>query len=404
MAAYAWVFKYGTVPTIFTTDVLSFNGNYGRQNYNDNYAGGSFSITIKNNTNQSASFPRGTEVVINFPTGNTAFYGTVSNIGYNDYPGDTGLSTATITCIDEISRAGKFQLKDFIFYLADQTIQQAIQTNETFTGYKTPEVLNVAGLGNSNASGVASYSGTMLNRLNLLVQTEKGLLSATNFGIYFFSRGSVASTASATSLTRDTVSATTIAYESFNRVALGDNFANQVTVTPESVAEQQVNNTDSQFAYGVAGYSISTVDSSTTQASGLASWLANMQGDPNTLRYEVTFTDVANNSTAFENLLLDVLVFSTVLIPLQWQAQGQSLQTVNTIIEGMSFTGTPSQTSITFYLSPAEYYQYFTLNSDTFGILGGTGITYNQPEIVYDENGWIYNDANADDTASRLGW
>ena len=69
----------------------------------------------------------------------------------------------------------------------------------------------------------------------------------------------------------------------------------------------------------------------------------------------------------------------------------------------MSFTGTPSQTSITFYLSPAEYYQYFILDSDTFGILGGDGITYDQPEIVYDETGWIYNDANVEQ-GSRLGW
>ena len=369
MAAYAWVFKYGTVPTTFTTDVLSFSGNSGRQNYNDNYAGGSFSITIKNNTNQAANFPRGTQVIINLPTGNTAFAGKVSNIDYNDYQGNTGLSTATITCIDEITRAGKFQLKDFTLYAADQTIQQAKQTNESFTGLKTPEVLNVAGLGNSTASGVASYSGSILNRLNLLVQTEKGLLSAKTSAIYFFSRGSVASSASATSLTRSTVSSTTIAYEDFKRVALGDNFYNQVTVTPETVAEQQANNTTSQTAYGVSGYSLSSVDSSTTQASGLASWLANMQGDPNTLRYEVTFTDVANNSTAFQNLLLDVLVFSTVMLSLQWRAQGQSLQTVNTILEGMSFTGTPSQTSFTFYLSPAEYYQYFILNSNTFGIL-----------------------------------
>jgi hypothetical protein len=36
-------------------------------------------------------------------------------------------------------------------------------------------------------------------------------------------------------------------------------------------------------------------------------------------------------------------------------------------------------------------------------MLGGTDITYNQPEISYDESGWIYNDSNADDTAARLG-
>lgn len=370
MAAYAWAFKYGAgVGTVFTSDVLSFSGFSGRQNYNDNYAGGSFNITIKNNTNQIANFPRGTQVLINFSTGNTAFSGKVSTINYNDYPGNTGLSTATITCIDEISRAGKWQLKDFALYAADQTIQQAKQTNFGFTGLNTPEVLNVGGLGNSIASGVALYSGTILNRLNLLNQTEKGLLAAKTTGIYFYARGDVASTASTTSLTRSTVSASTIAYESFNRIALGDNFFNQVTVTPETVAEQQANNATSQTAYGVAGYSISTVDSSTSQASGLAGWLANMQGDPNTLRYEITFSDVGNNATAFENLLLDVLVYSTVMLSLEWQAQGQSLQTVNTILEGINYSGKPSESSITFYLSPAEYYQYFILNSTTFGIL-----------------------------------
>jgi hypothetical protein len=94
-----------------------------------------------------------------------------------------------------------------------------------------------------------------------------------------------------------------------------------------------------------------------------------MQGDPTTLRYEVTFTDVGNNSTAFTDLLLGLRVFFDLMLSLQWQAQGQSLQTVNTIFEGMSFSGTPSETRITLYLSPSEYYQYFILNSTTFGIL-----------------------------------
>jgi hypothetical protein len=94
-----------------------------------------------------------------------------------------------------------------------------------------------------------------------------------------------------------------------------------------------------------------------------------MQGDPNTLRYEVTFTDNANNQTAFENLLLDIRVFTQVMFSLQWRAQGQSLQTVNTIFEGMSYSGTPSETRITLYLSPNEYYQYFILDDSINGIL-----------------------------------
>jgi hypothetical protein len=55
-------------------------------------------------------------------------------------------------------------------------------------------------------------------------------------------------------------------------------------------------------------------------------------------------------------------------------------------------------------LSPIEYYNYFILDSQYLGVLGGGGIVYNQPEITYDDAGWVYNDSNADDTASRLGW
>jgi hypothetical protein len=171
------------------------------------------------------------------------------------------------------------------------------------------------------------------------------------------------------SLTRSTVSTTTIAYEDFKRSAVGENFYNQVTVTPETVTEQQANNTTSQTSFGVAGYQLTTVDASTTQAAGLASWLASMQGDPATLRYEVTFTDAGNNSTAFTDLLLGLRVFFDVMLSLQWQAQGQSLQTVNTVYEGMSYSGTPSETRITLYLSPNEYYQYFILDDAVNGIL-----------------------------------
>ena len=97
-------------------------------------------------------------------------------------------------------------------------------------------------------------------------------------------------------------------------------------------------------------------------------------------------------------------VFNTNMISLAWQAQGQSLKTGLTICEGIGFSGTPAQTTITLYLSPIEYYNYFILNSEYLGVLGGGGIVYNQPEITYDEAGWVYNDSNADDTAARLGW
>ena len=73
-------------------------------------------------------------------------------------------------------------------------------------------------------------------------------------------------------------------------------------------------------------------------------------------------------------------------------------------IEGINISMTPSNTVYTVFASPFNYYAEFILDDSVFGVLGGGGIVYNQAEITYDEAGWIYNDSNADDTASRLGW
>jgi len=401
MAAHGWQFLYGPTFINFSDIVLSFNGFDGRRNYNDNYAGGFFNITIKNNLNQIANFPRGLDIRIETELGYSLANGVVTNIDFNDYPGNTGLSTATITCVDALSLLGKFQLKDFTGYIATDTITQAEKTNNSFTGFDIPNIQGTSG--RSTASAAASYTGTVLNRLNLLVQTEKGLLFTGPF-IDFKSRNQISNTPMSIAMTRNTVSPTTLKYQDFKRVAAGDNFYNQVTVQPQAVAEQQADNTASQTAYGVSGYAISTVDSTTTQALGLANWLANMQGDPNTLRYEVTFTDVDNNADSFADFFKDYKVDQIAMLSLEWQAQGQSTAVVNTIIEGFNYSGNPSQTTVTVYLSPIEYYQYFILDDNIYGRLGGDGIVYNQPVITYDQSGWVYNDSNADDTASRLGW
>jgi hypothetical protein len=368
MAKHAWIFVYGAGSTVFTTDVLSFSGTWGRQNYLDNYAGGGFSVTIKNNTNQAASFVRGTKVKINFSNGNPAWEGKVTTVDYNDYAGNTGLSTATVQCIDLISQAGKFTLQNFNYTQTD-TLSQAVQTNAPF--FSAPQIY-VVSTGNSTASGTASsYTGTILNRLNILNNTERGQLKTFTDVISFISRKQTGLYISAVDLKRTGDSSTVISYTNFRRIGLGDNFMNQVEVTPETVASQLSNNTVSQTAYGISGYSVSTADSTTDQAAGLASWLSTMQGDPATYRYEVDFSDVSCNATAFYTYLRGMLSASNLTSAgtLEWQAQGQSLQTVETIIEGMSFSGTPDQTNVTVYLSPIEYYSYFVLDSTIQGIL-----------------------------------
>jgi len=372
MSAEQWSFQYGVSGTVFTTSVLSFSGNQGRQNYIDNYAGGTFQITIKNQTNLAANFTRGTSVRIVFSTGNTFVQGKVSGVTYNDYPGNTGLSTATITCQDAMQEAGKWNLQDFTGYVGDWTTYQAQYTNETYTGWKTPEVLAVS-RGLSRAEQVTTYNGTILNRLNLLNNAERGQLVTVGGGIYFLSRAD-ALNVNTVSFHRTTSSSTSIAYSSFRRINSLDTFMNQITVNSYTMAGASIisfgNNPDSQAAYGTSGYTVNTADIGTYQPLGLASWLAYVQGDPNLLRFEIDFDDATASSTAIFNFLYGASISTARSTTATWRVPGAgSDTTTNVMLEGFSFNGTPQQTSYTAYFSSLSVYQYFILNSSTQGIL-----------------------------------
>jgi len=374
MSSEVWIFRYGPGPyTTFTNSVISFNGNAGRQNYLDNYSGGTFQITIKNQSNEAASFTRGTAVQIVFNNGITLVYGTVIGVTYTDYPGNVGMSTATITCQDEITRAGKWNLQDFTGYTQLSTTAQAERTDEAFSGLKTPTV-NVIGAGASTAQAVTNYNGTILNRLNLLNNTERGALIAIPAGISFLPRTQMLNY-NTVNLHRSISSSTSIAYTSLRRINALQNFFNQVTVNYSDAAGTALapefgNNTASQTANGIAGFSLQSADNSSTQATGLASWISYIQGDPTILKFEVDFDDVTANNIAIQDFIQNIQTFASLSSVLTWRVPGAGSNTnTNVVFEGFSFNGVPGKTSYTFYFSPAFFYEAFTLDSATLGIL-----------------------------------
>ena len=374
MSAEQWKFYYGSgAGTVFTSSVLSFSGTQGRQNYIDNYGGGSFNITIKNQSNEAANFTRGTIVRVLFANNNNFLYGDVIGVTYDDYPGNTGLSTATITCQDALTKAGKWNLQGFGGYDSNWTTEQAMQTNNYYTGWSAPEI-TAPTQGLSFAERVLRYNGTILNRLNLLNNAERGQLVANGTGgIIFLSRAS-AQVVSSVSFHRTTSSSTSIAYSSFRRINSLDTFMNQVTVNYLDIngvtLESYGNNTASQNTYGTSGYSLNTADIGTFQSLGLASWLSYVQGDPTLLRFEIDFDDATASNTAIYNFLYESVASNGRTTSATWRVPGAGSDTTTSIVfEGFSFSGTPSQTSYTAHFSSSSVYQYFILNSSIQGIL-----------------------------------
>ena len=217
-----------------------------------------------------------------------------------------------------------------------------------------------------------------MNRINLLVSTEKGQLWDSGNNTFWFLGREYVGKPSGYTFSRTAGSITDIPYSTFRRYELGDQFMNQVTVQPGFVASQYKENSVSVTAYGPSAYSVSTLDSTTTQAAGLASWLATMQGDPTDFRYEITVLDTTATgivpSTIPPQTVLQDFVQSLrsgeSLATLEWLKPGDVSETsVEVVCEGFAVNAVPGQTEYTFYFSSAEFYQYFRLDDTVYGVL-----------------------------------
>ena len=397
--------------TNFNSYVLSASIKQGREKYLDFYAGGSISITINNNTNYSSNFVFNTTILLENGTGvNRSFRQkfVVQEITFDDYPGNTGLSTATIFAVDPLARAGRIQATN-VALAQNNTINQL----ETFNGNPLPSDLNINALygGGESIASAQTYTGTVLNQINISNATERGLVVTAvgvvapfDSSIRLFERVNPYITPASFSFGRST-SASVIAYRSFERYQNGLSFVNTATISPLGLSSETRTNSSSVTAYGATFFSSTTVDYNATQAQGNGDWIVNSFSDPASLRFELEFTDKMQNDTAFALFNNYFFTADSLLYEVDYLVPGDSSESaVQLVREGWQININPSETTYRLFFSPLTYYSFFTLDSATLGLLGGGNITYEQPEITYDETGWVYNDSNADDTASRLGW
>lgn len=362
---------YRSVPSVVdvTDSVLSFSYMQGRQNYLDQYSGGTFSVTLKNQANIAQYFTFNSVWILNHPSTSSDQTFWCQDVVFNDYPGNTGLSTITVSLVDVLARNGRNVVSNVSLAQAGTILQ--LQTLWRTAPYQIGD-FDGGGNGSSTAAAI-TYSGSMLNYLNLIDQTEKGLLCFASLQTYMIPRNGVNTSVSGFSFTRNATSATAISYYAFDHNRAGLNFMNNVQVNPNGLASQTATNSTSLTAYGNAQQSVSTVDATTTQALGLAQWLSNSQADPEAETWSISFLDLAQNATITDRFIetyINGIGKNRRLWNLVYRVPGAgSDTTVLVAIEGIAVNATPERTDFTVYFSPATYYQFFTLNSSELGIL-----------------------------------
>lgn len=359
----------GGAATDITSRVLSANIVQGRTQYLDPYSGGFMTLTINNSSNYASGIGYGSTIQI---TNNGAaefnLICWVQEVDYTDYPGGTGLNTATITCADWVSRAGRVQAQALSLAQAATGFQLKLFEASALGPLPSDMAINAIGLGQSTASAI-TYTGTVTNYLNLLQTTERGYVVLRGSTLNWVARDIVSTYSPIATTIGRTTSTTQIAYQDFKRIQNGSQFINRATITSSGVATQTETNTTSQSLYGPAFYSSETVDFNATQADGNAAWIVNNFSDPASLRFEVSFTDVAQNVTALTSYMSQCWGTFNRTINLSYTVPGGSSTTTAVVMEGLRMSITPDRTEFRMSFSPLQYYQFFTLNSSTLGIL-----------------------------------
>lgn len=376
MAKLNWSVVNETTFTTVTSDLVSAQWSVGRQSAFDSYSGQQCQFVVKNDNNQSSKYSLNN--LISFTaeptTGNKiSMHFFVSGIEYEDTITGKG-SLATITCDDVFARIGRTSERDYVL-AQKKTGLQAEDFNASSGGdLFAPLYISAKSNGQSTASGV-TYSGSILDRLNLLAQTENGLLipkasrtvsDQALMTLDFWTRDYISTSSFTTAFSYGrSSSATQIVYDTFQRIKAGQGIANRFVVTPEGLATVTRTDTTSKATYGVYSRDVSTVDVDLVQARALGDYLARSFSDPELYRFIVSYTDVGNNSSA---LAAAKDIFGAFNLTYRLPSDSSDT-TKKVIVEGYDVEIEPDQTRFTVYLSDLYLYQYFTLNNSTFGIL-----------------------------------
>lgn len=349
-------------PTTYYTDsVLSISYMNGRRSYLDQFTGNSIRITLKNQTNVAQYFTFGSVVTLN-----DSLNFIVTGVELDDYPGNTGMSTCTVTAADYLKASGRTQGG---IIATPQLMLQQIDTLYSGTGNT-----NIIRNGGTAVAAYTVYTGIFLQFFQQGMNLEaSGAVQLNDSNVIISGREQDNGIYFRSTFTRAAASGSNISYADIRRIRADENFANQVTVQSDTLADVTYTNSASVNVYGVYNDSVSVRDANTTaETLALASWLANSRSDPAMEYFEVDVVDtsqVSGGLAAIGNIWGDDTAQAKIH-DLVYRVPGAgSDTTIPVFLEGTRINVTPTQTRLTYYFSPLTLYRFFLLNNSTLGIL-----------------------------------
>jgi len=364
MAKLTWVLYNSDASIDFTSSVKYFTYNQGRQSVLDNYAGGTATITMKNDAGQVAgAFIGYRQKILIKCEGTNAFIGWVQGIDYNDTP--TGAaSTATITLGDAMVLAGQ-QIAE-AYALTSYTYQIEEIGNLQF--YPT----NIREQWPSDPMQLTTYTGDWASRLNQIVASDRGRFMMF-FGAYYYIPIDATYLYNDTTFTFGrTASASVIAYQSLDRVkAIGNQtYVNQAQIN--NGFSTQTATSLQALVVGTSAITVAAVSVGSLGSMNRATWIANSMADPEQQSFAITCTDIAQTTTA---KLVALLTFNANC-ELAYTPPGGVTTSQWVAVEGVTVRGFIDHTEIDFSLGSFTYYRMFMLNDTVMGVLDSSRLGY----------------------------
>lgn len=382
-----WTVDVGA--TSFTSITQSLSFNFGRPSYFSTPTGGTCTFTVRNNTGQAQNINQGDLITIGNQLSLVDLYFYVVDVTFQDQIATAG-NTATITGVDAIGQISQFPIsgEPGIYNNALDQIAAIMDELAPFNP-PYPDPSPVPG----RAIVEDAFDQTTIGqRIIELLLTE-------NSSYYFDGNTIVYRPSGAPSNVQFTIglsSATSIVYDNITRKYPNANYPNTVNLTSTTVG------TTTQSVTGTyrRNYDRRVLFNTAAQQQAQTDYYANVLSVED-LYADIQFNDNSNIDTQITYVLDDIPSMFGKSVQATYNDPNGGTITNRFVIEGGYVSAVPGQTNFTLYLSPTVIYDLFTLDSSTFGVLGGTMVY--DTAITYDDEGETY-DASTTDNGNRLGW